>query len=178
MQTTTHEGMQLARVAPVRPTVERTLEVFMKSMLEEDPSELLGLEEDDDPMETIGSDDEEEEPTELMGLGEDDDEEEEEDPTEFAGIDDDEESMDLQGIGRRGRRGGPGGRSAGHRSSANSRSASGSSCACETPRSRARHRGASRADDVRGCWRSRWCGVDAAPVWLRSLRSGHDGAHG
>jgi hypothetical protein len=41
----------------------------MKSFLEEDPSELLGLEEDNDPMETIGSEDEEEDPQKLMGLG-------------------------------------------------------------------------------------------------------------
>ena len=42
----------------------------MKSLLEENPSELMGLEEENDPMETIGPDeDEEEEPRELMGLG-------------------------------------------------------------------------------------------------------------
>jgi hypothetical protein len=33
------------------------MEVCMKSLLEEDPSELLGLEEENDPMETIDSED-------------------------------------------------------------------------------------------------------------------------
>ena len=49
----------------------------MKSLLEEDPSELMGLEEENDPMETIGADDEEDDPRELMGLGEEEDEEDE-----------------------------------------------------------------------------------------------------
>ena len=42
----------------------------MKSLLEEDPSELMGLEEENDPTELTGSEDEEEEPRELMGWGE------------------------------------------------------------------------------------------------------------
>ena len=50
----------------------------MKTLLEEDPSELMGLEEENDPMEMIGAEDEEEEPRGLMGWGEDEDEEEEE----------------------------------------------------------------------------------------------------
>ena len=73
----------------------------MKSLLEEDPSELMGLEEENDPME-IGGEDEEEEPRELMGLGDEEDEEdesfdsdsdEEEEPAELLGLDeeDDEE---------------------------------------------------------------------------------------
>ena len=33
----------------------------MKSLLEEDPTELLGLEEENDPMDMIGSEEEEEE---------------------------------------------------------------------------------------------------------------------
>ena len=46
------------------------MEVRMKSLLEEDPTELMGLEEENDPMEMIGGEDEEEDPKELMGLGE------------------------------------------------------------------------------------------------------------
>jgi len=51
----------------------------MKGLLEEDPTELLGLEEDNDPTEMMGFDDEEEEdkPRELMGLGEDEGDEDE-----------------------------------------------------------------------------------------------------
>ena len=50
----------------------------MRSLLEEDPTEILGLEEENDPMELIGSEeDEEEEPREFMGLGDDDEEDEE-----------------------------------------------------------------------------------------------------
>jgi hypothetical protein len=45
----------------------------MRSLLEEDPTEILGLEEENDPMDLIGSEeDEDEEPRELMGLGDDD----------------------------------------------------------------------------------------------------------
>ena len=39
----------------------------MKSLLEEDPSELLGLEEENDPMELIGSDDDQEEEENTRG---------------------------------------------------------------------------------------------------------------
>ncbi len=42
----------------------------MKSLLEEDPSELMELEEENDPMDLTGSEDEEEEPRGMMGLGE------------------------------------------------------------------------------------------------------------
>ena len=42
----------------------------MKSLLEEDPSELMDLEEENDPMELTGSEDEEdEEPRGLMSWG-------------------------------------------------------------------------------------------------------------
>ena len=80
----------------------------MKSLLEEDPSELMGLDEENDPMEVGGSEDEEDEPTELMGLGEEEDEEEEpfdldseeeEEPVELLGLDeeDDEEEEGEEG---------------------------------------------------------------------------------
>ena len=85
-----------------------TKEDAMKTMWEEDPTELLGLEEEGGSMELSGSEDEEEEePTEMMSLGgedegEEDEEsfdmsgfEEEEDPTEMSmGEDDDEEEED------------------------------------------------------------------------------------
>jgi hypothetical protein len=58
----------------------------MKTTWEEDPTELLGLEEEGGPMEMIGSeDDEEEEPTEMMSLGGEEEGEE------------DDESFDLTG---------------------------------------------------------------------------------
>ena len=41
----------------------------MTNLLEEAPSELMGLEEENDPMEMIGSDDAGEDSVELMGLG-------------------------------------------------------------------------------------------------------------
>ena len=79
----------------------------MKTMFEEDPSELLGLEEDEGSMELGGSEfeDEEEEPTELMGLGEEEGDEEEdisgqggyeeeEDPTELFGMEEEDEYED------------------------------------------------------------------------------------
>ena len=69
----------------------------MKSLLEEEPTELLGLEEDNDPTESIGFEDQEEEddPREMMGFGEGEGEEdeslefgdsEEEDPIELLGL--------------------------------------------------------------------------------------------
>src|SRR5580765_1604794 len=82
------------------------MEAGMKSLLEEDPSELMGLEEENDPMEMIGSDDEEEDPRELMGSGEGEDEEEEpfdlmdgeeeEDPTELLGLDEEDEDEEEE----------------------------------------------------------------------------------
>src|SRR4029434_7647562 len=71
----------------------------MKTMWEEDPTELLGLEEDEGSNELGGSEfEDEEEPTELMGLGEEegdeeDDsyEEEEEDPNELYATDEEDE---------------------------------------------------------------------------------------
>src|SRR5262249_60671243 len=83
----------------------------MKTMFEEDPSELLGLEEEGGTMELSGLEDDEEgeedDPRELLGLGEeegidDDDSElsgdEEEDPTELlgSGEEDDEEEDDEE----------------------------------------------------------------------------------
>ena len=57
--------------------MNRNKEDEIKGLLEENPTELLGLEEENDPMETIGSeDDEEEDPKELMSLGEEEDDEE------------------------------------------------------------------------------------------------------
>ena len=55
----------------------------MKSLLEEEPTELLGLEEDNDPTDSIGFEDQEEEddPREMMGFGED--EGEDDDSLEF-----------------------------------------------------------------------------------------------
>src|SRR6476646_5176266 len=86
----------------------------MKTMWEEDPAELLGLEEEG-PMDLSGSeDDEEEEPTETMSVGgeeegEEDDEsfdmsgfDEEEDPTEMSmGEEDDEEEEEGPDITQR-----------------------------------------------------------------------------
>ncbi len=48
----------------------------MKALLEEDPSELMELEEEDDSMDLTGSEDEEDEPRGLMGLGDEEDDEE------------------------------------------------------------------------------------------------------
>ena len=80
----------------------------MKSLLEEEPTELLGLEEDNDPTESIGFEDQEEEddPREMMGFGEGEGEEddsfelgdsEEEDPIEMLGYkDDDDDEADEE----------------------------------------------------------------------------------
>ena len=66
---------------PIATTIgdplNNAVEVSMKSLLEEDPSELMGLEEEDDPMELSGSEDEEEEPKGLMGWGEEEDDDDE-----------------------------------------------------------------------------------------------------
>jgi hypothetical protein len=76
---------------------------LMKTMWEDDPTELLGLEEDEGTNELNGSEyeDEEEEPTELMGLGdqegEDEDDsgyDEEEEPTEMYSMDEEDEYED------------------------------------------------------------------------------------
>src|SRR6185503_7817373 len=84
-----------------RSAVGATRRTPMKTMWEEDPTELLGLEEDVGSSELGGSEFEEDEDdqTELMGLGdqegEDEDDmpgyEEEEDPMEMSGLDEDDE---------------------------------------------------------------------------------------
>ena len=69
----------------------------MRSLLEEDPTEMLGLEEENDPMDLIGSEeDEDEDPRELMSLGDDDEEDEE--PIESASYDEEEDPMELMGL--------------------------------------------------------------------------------
>jgi hypothetical protein len=86
-------------IAPDVPWVEKRRS-HMKTTWEEDPTELLGLEEDEGSNELTGSefDEDEEDPNEVMGLGEeegydDEDEgyEEEEDPTELYASDEDDE---------------------------------------------------------------------------------------
>jgi hypothetical protein len=86
----------------------RLKEDVMKTMWDEDPTELLGLEEEGGPFDLAGSeDDEEEEPTESMSFGEDEGEEgeesydlsgfdEEEDPTEYGADEDEYEEDDSE----------------------------------------------------------------------------------
>ena len=83
-------------------TLNEGTEVRMKTLLEEDPSELMGLEEGNDPTELAGSEDDEEEPREMMGWGEEDDDdeefdldsEEEEEPLEMAGLEEEDDEED------------------------------------------------------------------------------------
>src|SRR5262245_5878574 len=70
------------------------MEEEMKTMWDEDPTELVGLE-DEGGFELSGSDDDdEEEPTEFMGLGEDEGEEGDE-SFDLSGFDDEEEPMEM-----------------------------------------------------------------------------------
>jgi len=64
-------------------------------MWEEDPAELLGLEEES-PMDLSGSEDEEEEePTESMNLGGEDEGEEDEESFDMSGFEEEEEPSEL-----------------------------------------------------------------------------------
>ena len=144
----------------------------MKSLLEEDPSELMGLEEGNDPMELTGSEDEEEESGELMGLGDEEDDEEEpfdldseeeEEPAEVMGLEEeDDEEEEGEEAPQYVRQRIPGLRLA------------------QGLRAKRRARllavAALRRDAVRACSLSRWSGANGAPVCSLSWRSGHDGA--
>src|SRR5215468_65776 len=67
----------------------------MKTMWEEDPTELLGLEDEGGGFEMSGSEEEDdEEPTEYMGFGEDEGEEGDE-SFDLSGFDDEEEPIEL-----------------------------------------------------------------------------------
>src|SRR6185436_21067507 len=77
----------------------------MKSLLEEEPTELLGLEEENDPSESFEDQEEEDDPREMMGFGEGEGEEdeslefgdsEEEDPMEMLGYEDDDDDVDEE----------------------------------------------------------------------------------
>src|SRR5215831_11550443 len=71
----------------------------MKAMWDEDPTELLGLEEEGSPMDLAGSeDDEEEEPTESLSLGEDENEEGEE-SYDLSPFDEDDDSSEYGSFG-------------------------------------------------------------------------------